>query len=295
MTPGILYIVSTPIGNLEDLTVRAARILGEADAVLAEDTRRTSILLRHIGVSTPMVSLHQHNERARETEVLSRLQGGATLALVSDAGTPLVSDPGERLVARVREAGYRVIPIPGPSAVMAALVASGLPAIPFAFLGFPPRKGRERTEFLARIRSASETVVLFESQERTARLLSEIASEPVGAERMGAVARELTKLHEEVRSGTVGQLAGYYEENPPRGEVTIVLAPAAESGADLRAVDDAAIRALGAALLGEGLSPSRAAREVARRLGVPRNRAYELVQELAGPPEPSASDPHPPT
>jgi len=282
MTPGILYIVSTPIGNLEDLTVRAARILGEVDAVLAEDTRRSSILLRHIGVRTPMVSLHQHNERARESEVLSRLAAGDSLALVSDAGTPLVSDPGERLVAAVREAGFQVIPIPGPSAVMAALVASGLPAIPFAFLGFPPRKGRERADFLSRVRTAPETVVLFESPERTARLLAELAAEPGGAQRQGAVTRELTKLHEEVRSGTVGELAGYYSENPLRGEVTIVLAPAPESGADASAVDDAAIRALGSALLGEGLAPSRAAREVARRLGVPRNRAYELLQELGG-------------
>lgn len=230
-----------------------------------------------------MVSLHQHNERAREAEVLSRLERGLSLALVSDAGTPLVSDPGERLVARVREAGFRVVPIPGPSAVMAALVASGLPAIPFAFLGFPPRKGRERAEFLARVRSASETIVVFESPERTLRFLEELAAEPGGAERQGAVTRELTKVHEEVRSGTVGELAAYYRENAIRGEVTIVLAPAPESGADPKAVDDAAIRALGSALLGEGLTSSRAAREVARRLGVPRNRAYELVQELGRP------------
>lgn len=284
MTPGILYIVSTPIGNLEDVTVRAARILGEVDAVLAEDTRRTSILLRHLGVSPPMVSLHQHNERSRESEVLSRLEGGAALALVSDAGTPLVSDPGERLVAAVREAGYTVVPIPGASAVMAALVASGLPAVPFSFLGFPPRKGRERAEFLARVRGASETVVLFESPERTARLLADLAeADPATAGRPAAVGRELTKLHEEVRRGTVAELARYYEEVPPRGEVTVVLGPlAAAPAGESDAVDEAAIRALGAAILAEGASPSRAAREVARRLGVPRNRAYELLQSLAG-------------
>jgi len=284
MTTGILYIVSTPIGNLEDVTVRAARILGEVDAVLAEDTRRTSILLRHLGVSPPMVSLHQHNERSREAEVLSRLAEGAALALVSDAGTPLVSDPGERLVAAVREAGFPVVPIPGPSAVMAALVASGLPAVPFSFLGFSPRKGRERADFLARVRGATETVVLFESPERTARLLADLAAaDPGAAERPAAVARELTKLHEEVRCGTVGELARYYEEHPPRGEVTVVLGPLAHvPGQDAGAVDEAAIRALGAALLAEGSSPSQAAREVARRLGVPRNRAYELVQSLAG-------------
>jgi 16S rRNA (cytidine1402-2'-O)-methyltransferase len=284
MTTGILYIVSTPIGNLEDVTVRAARILGEVDAVLAEDTRRTSILLRHLGVSPPMVSLHQHNERSREAEVLSRLAEGAALALVSDAGTPLVSDPGERLVAAVREAGFPVVPIPGPSAVMAALVASGLPAVPFSFLGFSPRKGRERAEFLARVRGATETVVLFESPERTTRLLADLAAADRGAaERPAAVARELTKLHEEVRCGTVGELARYYEEHPPRGEVTVVLGPLAHvPGQDAGAVDEAAIRALGAALLAEGSSPSQVAREVARRLGVPRNRAYELVQSLAG-------------
>lgn len=283
MTPGILYIVSTPIGNLEDITFRAARILGEVDAVLAEDTRRTSILLRHLGVKPPMVSLHQHNERAREAEVLFRLEGGAALALVSDAGTPLVSDPGERLVAAVRDAGFKVVPIPGPSAVMAALVASGLPAVPFSFLGFSPRKGKERAEFLARVRGAAETVVLFESPERTARLLADLAgADPGTAARPAAVGRELTKLHEEVRRGTVAELARYYEEDPPRGEVTVVLGPLAVApAAEADAVDEAAIRALGAALLAEGSSPSRAAREVARRLGVPRNRAYELLQSLA--------------
>jgi 16S rRNA (cytidine1402-2'-O)-methyltransferase len=291
MTPGILYIVSTPIGNLEDVTARAARILGEVEAVLAEDTRRTGILLRHLGLSTPTLSLHAHNERAREARVLERLEAGAALALVSDAGTPLVSDPGERLVEAVREAGHQVVPIPGPSAVMAALVASGLPAVPFAFLGFSPRKGRERSAFLERVRGAEETVVLFESPERVARLLEELAEGGDG-DREVAVARELTKLHEEVRRGTVASLARYYREHPPRGEVTLVVAPsgsgqeAAASEAEEQ-VDEAAIQALGEALLAQGMSPSRAAREVARRLGVRKNQAYAL---LAGE-TPPAGDP----
>jgi 16S rRNA (cytidine1402-2'-O)-methyltransferase len=295
MAPGTLFIVSTPIGNLEDVTARAVRILGEVESVLAEDTRRTGILLRHLGLRTPMVSLHQHNERERESRVLERLGEGANLALVSDAGTPLVSDPGERLVSAVRDAGYDVVPIPGPSAVTAALVASGLPAVPFAFLGFPPRKGKDRAAFLERVRGAAETVVLFESPERTARFLSELDAMGEG-ERPAAVARELTKLHEEVRRGTVGELARYYTEAAPRGEVTLVIASAfsgegaggvAGAGADGAAIDEAAIRALGRALVDQGIAPSRAAREVARRLGVGRNQAYAVLQADERPEEDS--------
>ncbi len=287
MAGGTLYIVSTPIGNLEDLTFRAARILEEVDGILAEDTRRTAILLRHLELNTPVRSLHEHNEEARIGECLERLTGGQDLALVSDAGTPLVSDPGERLVARALEAGRAVVPVPGPSAVTTALVVAGFPVSPFTFLGFPPRKGRERDELVERVATAGETVVLFESPERTARLLEELAQR-TGPERMAAVARELTKLHEEVRRGTLGDLAAYYEEHPPRGEVTVVVEPAAVEAVS-REVDAAAVEALATALLAEGRSPSRTAREVARRLGVPRNRAYTLVQELSGTREPGSS------
>lgn len=287
MAGGTLYIVSTPIGNLEDLTFRAARILGEVDGILAEDTRRTAILLRHLELNTPVRSLHEHNEETRIGECLERLAGGQDLALVSDAGTPLVSDPGERLVTRALEAGRAVVPVPGPSAVTTALVVAGFPVSPFTFLGFPPRKGRERDELLERVAGAAETVVLFESPERTARFLEELAqrTEP---ERRAAVARELTKLHEEVRRGTLGDLAAYYEEHPPRGEVTVVVGPAAVEAVS-REVDAAAVEALATALLAEGRSPSRTAREVARRLGVPRNRAYTLVQELSRTREPGSS------
>jgi 16S rRNA (cytidine1402-2'-O)-methyltransferase len=286
---GSLYVISTPIGNLEDITARAGRVLGEVTAVLAEDTRRTGILLRHLGLRTPLLSYHRHNEEARVEEVLERLAAGEELALVSDAGTPLVSDPGERLTARVLEAGHRVVPVPGPSAVLAALVASGLPTIPFTFLGFPPRKGRERAAFLERVAGSPETTVLFESPERAATLLQEVAS-LAAPERRGAVTRELTKLHEEVRRGTLTQLARYYESNPPRGEVTLVVAPADPiSSREVADVDEAAARALGSALLQEGQSPSRAAREVARRLGIPRNRAYQLLQSLDAPSNPEGA------
>lgn len=276
---GTLYLVSTPIGNLEDLTERARRILGEVGAVLAEDTRRTSVLLRHVGASPSLLSLHRHNEEERAGEVLERLAAGDALALVSDAGTPLLSDPGERLVRRVLDEGHDVIPVPGPSAVLAALVGSGLPVQPFAFLGFPPRKGGERDGLLERVADARETLVLFESPERTARLLRDL-EEVCGEERKAAVARELTKIHEEFRRGTLAELAAYYEEHAPRGEVVVVVGPG-EGAAGAGEVDEEAILALGRALLARGTSPSRAAREVARRLGVPRNRAYRLLQEAS--------------
>jgi len=287
---GILYLVSTPIGNLGDLSVRGARVLGEVDAVLAEDTRRTATLLNHLGISVSLRSLHAHNEEARVGEVLRRLAAGESLALVSDAGTPLVSDPGERLVARVVDAGHQVIPIPGPSAILHALVGSGLPTVPFSFLGFVPRKGRERTELLQRISSAEETTVLFESPERIARLLGDL-EKSCGADRRAVVARELTKIHEEFRRGTLGALAGYYRaEGSPRGEITVVLAPAVPDAAGGE-VDAQAARALARALLNAGHSPSRAARELSSRLGISRNRAYAVVQALDGARTVASDDP----
>lgn len=220
-----LRVVATPIGNLEDLTPRAARALAEADRVLAEDTRRTATLLRHLGIRPPMVSLHAHNEARRIDQVLAWLDAGEALVLVSDAGTPLVSDPGSRLVRALLDAGHGVEPVPGPSAVLAALVGSGLPADRFAFLGFVPRKGAERGETLARVAGSAETTVVFESPERLAALLVELV-EACGPEREACVARELTKLHETFRRGTLAELAAYYEGESPRGEVTVVVGPA---------------------------------------------------------------------
>lgn len=273
-----LFLVATPIGNLSDLSARAAEVLGSVDRVLAEDTRRTRILLDHVGVRVPVTSLHAHNEAARTAQVLERLGRGEELALVSDAGTPLVSDPGARLVREVTAAGHRVVPIPGPSAVLAALVASGLPADRFAFLGFAPRKGEERAALLDRVALSRETAVLFESPERLVRLLEELA-DACGTDRPAAVARELTKVHEEVFRGTLGEALAYYQESPPRGEVTVVVAAATDpSGPD--AADEGAARALARSLLDEGRRASDVAREVARRLGLPRNRAYEIVHTL---------------
>jgi 16S rRNA (cytidine1402-2'-O)-methyltransferase len=225
-----------------------------------------------------MVSLHAHNEASREDEVLGWLNSGEDVALVSDAGTPLVSDPGERLIQAILVQGHRVVPVPGPSAVLAALVGSGLPTDRFSFLGFPPRKGKERKALLDRVAGSPETTVLFESPERLVSLLADLV-ENAGPERRGVVARELTKLYEEFVRGTLIELLDHFQEHPPRGEITLLLAPVSpREGAD--SVDEAAGAALARALLDRGDRPSQVAREVARRLGIPKNRAYQLVQGL---------------
>jgi 16S rRNA (cytidine1402-2'-O)-methyltransferase len=270
------YIVSTPIGNLDDITHRALSVLGRVNRILAEDTRRTAILLRKYGIGTPLVSAHEHNEAARATAVVEWLGAGEELALVSDAGTPLLSDPGARLVTAVIDAGHDVVPVPGASAVLAALVASGLPPEPFTFFGFLPRGGAERKERLAELAALPHTAVLYESPARLVRLLDELADRS-GASRRVAVCRELTKLHEEHRRGTLAEVAEHYRTAGVKGEVVVVVAPASGVSGE---VDEAAAAALARALLEEGTRPSVAAREVARRLGVPRNRAYEIVQNL---------------
>jgi 16S rRNA (cytidine1402-2'-O)-methyltransferase len=272
-----LSIVSTPIGNLGDLSPRAAECLRAADRILAEDTRRTRILTDHVGASGPLVSLHAHNERERIGAVLDWLAAGEALVLVSDAGTPLVSDPGGRLVEAVAGAGHVVVPIPGPSAVLAALVGSGLPTDRFLFLGFPERKGRARALLLERVAASPESVVLFESPQRLVRLLEDLATSCGGTRRV-AVARELTKLYEEFFRGTLGEAAGYYRQHPARGEVSLVVGAVEDGGTD--AVElEADARSLALSLLAEGGKASAVAREVSRRLALPRNTAYRIVQE----------------
>ena len=270
-----LYVVSTPIGNLEDITVRAARVLAEVDRVLAEDTRRSRVLLDHLGVTTRLVSLHAHNEEARRATVLGWLDQGDDLALISDAGTPLVSDPGGRLVAAVAEAGHAVVPVPGPSAVLAALVASGLPTDRFSFLGFLPRKGRDRTERLARLAEADMTTLIFESPQRLERTLADLSG-VCGPERPVAVARELTKMHETIFRGTLADAVAYYERHPPRGEVTLAIGPASAPAAT-DAEMEARARELAVSLRGEGLRGSEVVREVSERLGLRKNLAYRIV------------------
>ena len=274
-----LYIVSTPIGNLSDLSIRATEILSSVYRVLSEDTRRTRVLINHIGSDVPLVSLHAHNEEQRISRVLEWLEGGRDLALVSDAGTPLISDPGDRVVSAAIGAGHVVIPIPGPSAVLASLVASGFTTSGFSFYGFPERKGPGRTRLMEIIRDAEHPVVLFESPQRLAKLLNEL-SEVCGINRSAAVARELTKVHENIRRGTLGELYSYYQDHVPKGEVTIVI-----SGMDREALSDREknrskeAHVLAQELEEMGMKPSEAAKEVASRLDLPRNEAYRIVLE----------------
>jgi 16S rRNA (cytidine1402-2'-O)-methyltransferase len=270
---GILYVVSTPIGNLGDLSARAVEVLGSCDFVLAEDTRRTRVLLDHAGVKNKVVSLREHNEARVSARVIEKLRDAGSAALVSDAGTPLVSDPGERLVRAAIEAGIEVVAVPGPSAVLAALVVSGLPAAPFTFFGFVPRKGRERTELIAALCALRHTAVCYESPERVAETLAAWVDAGMG-DRPAAIARELTKRFEEVRRGTVRDLATYYESNDTRGEIVVIL-----GGARDEARDEQSLATLAKKWRAEGLP----ARDVARRLSeehdVPRNLAYRLAHE----------------
>ena len=275
--PGILYVVATPLGNLGDLSVRAMEVLRAVPVVAAEDTRRTRRLLSHLGASPRLLSYHAHSEEPRLETLLEILHDGRDVALVSDAGTPVVSDPGTDLVAAARASGVTVVPIPGPSAVATALSAAGLRGDRYLFLGFVPRKGSERARLLARAAAEEWSVVLFEAPPRLTDLLEDLAR-VVGGSRRAVVARELTKLHEEFRAGTLTELAGYYSEHPPRGEITIVLegtgAPAELPDRTGEAVEQATL------LLAEGLTRREVVRRISETLGLPRNDAYRLVMEL---------------
>jgi 16S rRNA (cytidine1402-2'-O)-methyltransferase len=220
---GILYVVATPIGNLEDVTLRALRILREVALIAAEDTRRTARLLQHYSISTRTTSLHAHNEREKAPQLIERLRAGEAIALVSDAGTPLISDPGQTLVAGARAAGIRVESIPGPSAVMAALASSGLPSREFAFLGFPPFRSQDRAQWFARLAGESRLVVLFEAPHRIRRTLTDLAAE-LGEDRAIGIGRELTKAHEEVVICPISEHLEHFTE--PRGEFTLLIPPA---------------------------------------------------------------------
>ncbi|MCS7235992.1 MAG: 16S rRNA (cytidine(1402)-2'-O)-methyltransferase [Armatimonadota bacterium] len=218
---GTLYLVATPIGNLEDVTLRALRVLREVDLVAAEDTRQVRKLLDRYGIQQRVVSYHEHNERTRIPQLLGALRSGRSVALVSDAGTPVLQDPGYRLVRACAEAGIPVVPVPGPSAVTAALVASGLPTDRFAFLGFLPRRRQARRRSLEEVRDQRATLVLFESPRRLVDCLQDLLE--VLGDRRAAVCRELTKVHEEVRRGRLSDLLRGVRDQPVRGEVTVVV------------------------------------------------------------------------
>jgi 16S rRNA (cytidine1402-2'-O)-methyltransferase len=275
---GLLLVVATPIGNLDDLSPRAATAMCDADLVVAEDTRRTGRLLAHVGAETPQWSLHEHNERDRAAAVVDRLLGGDVVVLVSDAGTPAVSDPGYRLVAACVEAGIEVRSVPGPSAVLHALVTSALPTDRFAFDGFLPRSGAARRERLAAVAAERRTVVLFLSPHRAAADLRDLA-DACGADRRGALARELTKLHEETRRDMLGALAAAVEEEGVRGELTLVLEGASAPRVDPATLDSADLAAMVAALEADGTARKQAIAAVARDLGLPKRQVYGAVVE----------------
>jgi 16S rRNA (cytidine1402-2'-O)-methyltransferase len=270
---GRLVVVASPIGNLEDLSPRAAAALREADVVACEDTRRTATLLRHAGAETPMVPVHEHNEASRASDLARRMAAGETVALVSDAGMPGISDPGARVVAAAVAADVEVLVVPGPSAVQAALVASGFPTEPYAFVGFLPRTAAGRERLISRLDGLG-TVVAFESPRRIGAFLAALAA--VDPQRQVAVCRELTKVHEEVLRGPAADLADRLAGGV-RGEVTVVIAPA-PAGRGAAARD---LTAPIGVLLDAGLSPARAA-EVLSALGAaPRNAAYRAAVDLA--------------
>lgn len=271
--PGTLFVVATPIGNLDDLSARARSVLQNASLVAAEDTRRTGGMLSSIGLKTAVISYHEHNEAARAAELVARLEAGGDVALVSDAGVPLVSDPGWRLVAAARRRGIGVVSVPGPSAVTAALSISGLPTDRFVFEGFLPRKQAERARRLAALAAEPRTIVLFESVHRLAATLAALV-EHFGADRPAALARELTKLHEQSMLATLGALAeSLGAEIPARGEFVIVVGGAPAPAA---AADDEVRRVY--ALLAPELDARRAVALTAVITSVPRNAVYRLTR-----------------
>jgi 16S rRNA (cytidine1402-2'-O)-methyltransferase len=271
---GTLFVVSTPIGHMGDFSFRAVDTLKHVAAVLAEDTRHSVHLLKRYEIATPLVAYHEHNEAKMTPRLVERLLAGESLALISDAGTPLLSDPGARLVRAAVEAGVAVSPIPGASALLAALVTSGLDVDRFTFYGFLARKGSERRATIDEIVALRHAAVLYEAPSRVAETLAELARAGA-ADRATVVARELTKQYEEMRRGTVADLAAYYDGAPPRGETVIVIAGAAaqESASE----DD--VRARAAELRAEGRSARDIATALATELGVPRNLAYRVAHE----------------
>jgi 16S rRNA (cytidine1402-2'-O)-methyltransferase len=268
---GTLYVVGTPIGNLEDVSLRALRILGEVDLIAAEDTRRTRKLLTHYGIETPLISYHEHNRLTKLDALLSTLQQ-KDVALVSEAGMPGLSDPGYELIEAAIARGIRVVPVPGPSALITALVVSGLPTDSFLYLGFLPRRQKERRQLLASVAGERHTLVAFEAPHRLRASLSDL-KDVLGDRRM-AIARELTKVHEEVWRGSIGQALAHFEESPPRGEFTLVIKGAEEERVTWN--EERVVEAL-AELMAEGVEKKEAIKAVSELAGWPKREVYKLA------------------
>ncbi|WP_040655278.1 16S rRNA (cytidine(1402)-2'-O)-methyltransferase [Rubidibacter lacunae] len=277
--PGTLYLVATPIGNLDDMTFRAVRVLQTADLIAAEDTRRTGKLLQHFAIATPQTSYHEHNRRQRAAELVDRLLAGANIALVTDAGMPGISDPGSELAAACAAAGIPVVPVPGATAAIAAIAASGLPAGRFAFEGFLPTKHKDRQARLQSLATEPRTIALYEAPHRLLTTLQDLAA-ALGGDRAVVLARELTKLHEEFAHLTLGEAIACYQTRQPKGEFVLVLA-----GATCDRQIDLTPDALRAELqdaLERGLTRSQACRELANLTGLPRRDLYQLALDLDG-------------
>ena len=275
--PGTLYVAASPLGNLGDISERLTSVLRNVEVVAAEDTRRARTLLSHVGAHPKLLSFHAQSPPNRLQSLRKILSEGSTIAILTDAGTPTISDPGRVLVEAAREMGVKVVVIPGPSAVTAALSVSGLPADRFTFLGFLPRKGGERARRIDEIAASRWTVVLFEAPSRLLGLISDL-EEACGSQRQAAVARELTKLHEEVQVGTLAEIAGYYANNAPRGEVTVVVGGC--TSPKEKAPDPELMEQRARELLKQGGTRRDVASEIAKEFGLPRRDIYRMVSEL---------------
>ena len=273
---GTLYIVGTPIGNLEDTTFRAIKTLQKVDLIAAEDTRHTSKLLQHFQILTPQLSYHQHNEQSRIPELIEKLNQGKAIALVTDAGMPAISDPGYELVKVCVEANISVVPIPGVTASITALCASGLPTNKFIFIGFLPTKIKLREEQLEKLSNSLETVVLYESPYKLLQTLEDLAK-ILGGNRKIVLARELTKLHEEFWRGTVGQAIIYYQNNQPKGEFTLVIAGAEP---ELPVLSEDTIKQELQELFAQGISRSQASRQLSQKINLSRRKIYQIALKI---------------
>lgn len=270
---GTLYVVATPIGNLQDFTLRAVEVLKTVSLIAAEDTRHSRTLLHHFGITTPTISYHHHNRSQREQTLLDALESG-DVALITDAGTPAIADPGQEIVAAAHAAGHTVVPIPGASAAIAAVSASGLVTGPFVFLGFLERKGEERRGALGKAHSTGWPIVVFESPQRLGATLTELRE--VLGDRTAIVARELTKKFEQIAYGRLSSLATTFGNDDVRGEIVIVIGAAEEQ------IGFGNAEEIARSLIGQGLKPARAARELSQILGIPGDEAYALIRSIKG-------------
>ncbi|MBD2613113.1 MAG: 16S rRNA (cytidine(1402)-2'-O)-methyltransferase [Nostoc sp. ZfuVER08] len=274
--PRTLYVVGTPIGNLEDMTFRAVRILQTVDMIAAEDTRHTGKLLQHFEIKTPQISYHEHNRTSRIPELLQYLTNDKAIALVSDAGMPGISDPGYELIEACIEAGISVVPIPGASAAITALSAAGLPTDRFVFEGFLPAKSQQRREHLESLQTESRTLIFYESPHRLQDTLQDLA-EILGSDRQIVLARELTKLYEEFWRGTIAEAIAHYSQREPQGEYTLVVAGIPPSQPQLTQEE---LKAELKQLISQGISRSQASRQLAKETSLPRRQLYQLALSL---------------